>query len=110
MTGNRESELVDCDFDQSLPPFLGQRATESSKKLKKPAAAMRLANCSTQSSFVRQDCFTRNPTMTTTYPFSVSSNNFEGKRVLVTGGTRGIAETMVCRFTPGTDSVATVSA
>jgi NAD(P)-dependent dehydrogenase (short-subunit alcohol dehydrogenase family) len=45
--------------------------------------------------------------MTTTYPFSVSSNNFEGKRVLVTGGTRGIAETMVCRFTPGTDSVAT---
>ena len=68
---------------------------------------MRLANCSTQSSFVRQDCFTRNPTMTTTYPFSVSSNNFEGKRVLVTGGTKEgrNGETMVWRFTPGTDSV-----
>ena len=39
--------------------------------------------------FGRQDCFTRNPTVTTTYPFPVSSNNFEGKRVLVTGGYEG---------------------
>jgi FlaA1/EpsC-like NDP-sugar epimerase len=55
----------------------------------------------------RQDCFTRNPTTT----YFLSSNNFEGKRVLVTGGTKGgIGETMVYRFTPGTDSVATVSA
>jgi len=46
--------------------------------------------------------------MTTTYPFPVSSNNFEGKRVLVTGGTKGIGETMVRRFTPGAASVATV--
>jgi hypothetical protein len=29
--------------------------------------------------------------MTTAYPFSVASDEFKGKRVLVTGGTKGIA-------------------
>jgi NAD(P)-dependent dehydrogenase (short-subunit alcohol dehydrogenase family) len=37
-------------------------------------------------------------TMTNSYPFSVSGDEFKGKRVLVTGGTKGVGEAIVCRF------------
>jgi NAD(P)-dependent dehydrogenase (short-subunit alcohol dehydrogenase family) len=37
--------------------------------------------------------------MTSAYPFSVSGNEFKGKRVLVTGGTKGMGEAIVRRFT-----------
>jgi FlaA1/EpsC-like NDP-sugar epimerase len=37
--------------------------------------------------------------MTMTYPFPVSGDEFKGKRVLVTGGTKGMGEAMVRRFT-----------
>jgi NAD(P)-dependent dehydrogenase (short-subunit alcohol dehydrogenase family) len=36
--------------------------------------------------------------MTQTYPFTVSSDEFKGKRVLVTGGTKGMGEAIVRRF------------
>src|SRR5207249_682487 len=38
--------------------------------------------------------------MTMTYPFPVSADEFKGKRVLVTGGTKGMGQAMVRRFTP----------
>src|SRR5258708_38639726 len=44
--------------------------------------------------------------MTANYPFSVDANEFKGKRVLVTGGTRGMGEAMVRRLTMGGASVA----
>src|SRR5712671_2776293 len=36
--------------------------------------------------------------MTNGYPFSLSSEEFKDKRVLVTGGTKGVGEAIVCRF------------
>ena len=36
--------------------------------------------------------------MTHTYPFAVSSDEFKSKRVLVTGGTKGMGEAIVRRF------------
>ncbi len=36
--------------------------------------------------------------MTTSYPFSVLDDEFRGKRVLVTGGTKGVGEAIVRRF------------
>jgi NAD(P)-dependent dehydrogenase (short-subunit alcohol dehydrogenase family) len=36
--------------------------------------------------------------MTRTYPFPVSGDEFKGKRVLVTGGTKGMGQAMVRRF------------
>jgi NAD(P)-dependent dehydrogenase (short-subunit alcohol dehydrogenase family) len=36
--------------------------------------------------------------MTTAYPFSVLNDEFKGKRVLVTGGTKGIGAAIVRRF------------
>jgi NAD(P)-dependent dehydrogenase (short-subunit alcohol dehydrogenase family) len=36
--------------------------------------------------------------MTTTYPFPISDSEFQDKRVLVTGGTKGIGEAIVRRF------------
>ncbi len=47
--------------------------------------------------------------MTMTYPFPVSGDEFKGKRVLVTGGTKGIGEAMVRRFTLGGAFVATTA-
>ncbi len=47
--------------------------------------------------------------MTMTYPFPVSGDEFEGKRVLVTGGTKGMGEAMVRRFTLSGASVATTA-
>ena len=44
--------------------------------------------------------------MTTDYPFSIIGDEFKGKRVLVTGGTRGIGEAIVCRFQLSGASVA----
>src|SRR5713101_520734 len=38
------------------------------------------------------------PTMTNSYPFSVSGEEFKDKRVLVTGGTKGVGEAIVRRF------------
>ena len=37
--------------------------------------------------------------MTAAYPFSVSGDEFQDKRVLVTGGTKGMGEAIVRRFT-----------
>jgi NAD(P)-dependent dehydrogenase (short-subunit alcohol dehydrogenase family) len=36
--------------------------------------------------------------MTDNYPFSVSGEEFKDKRVLVTGGTKGVGEAIVRRF------------
>ncbi|HTF66219.1 MAG TPA: SDR family oxidoreductase [Edaphobacter sp.] len=47
--------------------------------------------------------------MTMTYPFPVSGDEFKGKRVLVTGGTKGMGEAMVRRFTLSGASVATTA-
>jgi NAD(P)-dependent dehydrogenase (short-subunit alcohol dehydrogenase family) len=44
-----------------------------------------------------------------TYPFPVSRDEFKGKRVLVTGGTKGMGEAMVRRFTLSGASVATTA-
>ena len=45
--------------------------------------------------------------MTMTYPFPVSADEFKGKRVLVTGGTKDMGQAMVRRFTLSGASVAT---
>jgi NAD(P)-dependent dehydrogenase (short-subunit alcohol dehydrogenase family) len=42
-----------------------------------------------------------------TYPYAVEPEEFEGKRVLVTGGTKGMGEAMVRRFLLGGAKVAT---
>ena len=47
--------------------------------------------------------------MTMTYPFLVSGDEFKGKRVLVTGGTKGMGQAMVRRFTLSGASVATTA-
>jgi NAD(P)-dependent dehydrogenase (short-subunit alcohol dehydrogenase family) len=47
--------------------------------------------------------------MTATYPFPVSKDEFRGKRVLVTGGTKGMGQAMVRRFTLSGASVATTA-
>src|SRR5882762_1012136 len=47
--------------------------------------------------------------MNTNYPFSVDANEFKGKRVLVSGGTKGMGEAMVRRLTLGGARVATTA-
>jgi len=47
--------------------------------------------------------------MTMTYRYPVSGNEFKGKRVLVTGGTKGMGLAMVRRFTLGGALVATTA-
>jgi NAD(P)-dependent dehydrogenase (short-subunit alcohol dehydrogenase family) len=47
--------------------------------------------------------------MTMTYPFPVSGDEFKGKRVLVTGGTKGMGQAMVRRFTLSGACVATTA-
>src|SRR3984893_9553941 len=47
--------------------------------------------------------------MTMTYPFPVSGDEFKGKRVLVTGGTKGMGQAMVRRFTLSGALVATTA-
>lgn len=47
--------------------------------------------------------------MTITYPFPFLKDEFKDKRVLVTGGTKGMGEAMVRRFTVGGASVATTA-
>src|SRR5260221_14079757 len=43
------------------------------------------------------------------YPFSVVRDEFKSKRVLVTGGTKGMGEGIVRRLTLGGGSVATIA-
>src|SRR5260221_14256483 len=43
------------------------------------------------------------------YPFSVVRDEFKSKRVLVTGGTKGMGEAIVRRLTLGGGSVATIA-
>ena len=43
------------------------------------------------------------------YPFSVSADEFKGKRVLVTGGTKGMGALIVERFVASGASVATTA-
>src|SRR5258707_7996924 len=59
--------------------------------------------------FQQQDCFLGDSIMTMTYPFPVSGDEFKGQRVLVTGGTKGIGQAMVRRFTLSGASVATTA-
>lgn len=47
--------------------------------------------------------------MTNSYPFLYTKQEFEGKRVLVTGGTKGMGEAMVRRFLLSGASVATTA-
>ena len=47
--------------------------------------------------------------MTTQYPFSVDATEFSGRRVLVTGGTKGLGASMVHRFLLGGAKVATTA-
>lgn len=47
--------------------------------------------------------------MAADYPFFVDRNEFQGKRILVTGGTKGIGEAIVRRLTMGGGSVATTA-
>src|SRR4030088_3155958 len=47
--------------------------------------------------------------MTMEYPFPVSGDEFKGKRVLVTGGTKGMGQAMVRRFALSGASVATTA-
>src|SRR6201993_291323 len=47
--------------------------------------------------------------MTTVYRFPVSDSEFKDKRVLVTGGTKGVGEAMVRRFTLSGAAVATTA-
>jgi NAD(P)-dependent dehydrogenase (short-subunit alcohol dehydrogenase family) len=47
--------------------------------------------------------------MTQTYPFAVSRDEFKGKRVLITGGTKGMGEAIVRRFLLSGGVVATTA-
>jgi NAD(P)-dependent dehydrogenase (short-subunit alcohol dehydrogenase family) len=47
--------------------------------------------------------------MTNTYPFAVSEDEFKDKRVLVTGGTKGMGEAIVRRFVLSGAVVATTA-
>jgi NAD(P)-dependent dehydrogenase (short-subunit alcohol dehydrogenase family) len=47
--------------------------------------------------------------MAADYPFFVDQNEFKGKRILVTGGTRGMGEAIVRRLTKGGGAVATAA-
>src|SRR6202023_1287548 len=47
--------------------------------------------------------------MTDSYPFSVSGDEFKDKRVLVTGGTKGVGQAIVRRFELGGALVATTA-
>ncbi len=47
--------------------------------------------------------------MAADYPFSLDGNEFKGKRILVTGGTKGMGEAIVRRLTMGGGSVATTA-
>src|SRR6202048_1549934 len=59
--------------------------------------------------FAQRDCFAGDSVMTMAYPFPFLKDEFKDKRVLVTGGTKGMGEAMVRRFTLGGAAVATTA-
>src|ERR1700745_2237629 len=59
--------------------------------------------------FTQRDCFAGDSVMTIAYPFPFFKDEFKDKRVLVTGGAKGMGEAMVRRFTLGGASVATTA-
>src|ERR1700730_15557994 len=70
-----------------------------------------LCNCpgETSSNFPTTRLLHWRSIMTMTYPFPVSGDEFKGKRVLVTGGTKGMGQAMVRRFALSAASVATTA-
>src|ERR1700747_2937298 len=100
MRGNlpRTSVLSGTRFRATLPAA-GRTPRSKTRHLTGPPT--RLKHLSNHYSF--------GGNMTNSYPFVVSGDEFKGKRILVTGGTKGVGEAIVRRFELSGASVATTA-